>query len=154
MELCSSPCHQSVISQTILKTMLETNWGELMVVNKVLRQWNPGCPAYAFSAKTWRLPCYPRAKNENAKPCSSTALSTSTLSFFIFYLLVGSNGVTLVRALSSYQFGLGSYPGVDALCGWVEFINGSLPRVERFFFLGFPLSSTDTNFLFQFNQEW
>ena len=59
---------------------------------------------------------------------------------------MGSNGVTLVRALSSYQCGLGSYPGVDALCGWVEFINGSLPRVERFFFLGFPLSSTDTNF--------
>ena len=39
-----------------------------------------------------------------------------------------------------------SYPGVDAIIRWVEFVVGSLPCSERFFFgySGFPLSLKPT----------
>lgn len=154
MELCSSSCHQSVISQTILKTMLETNWGELMVVNKVLRQWNPGCPAYAFSAKTGRLPCYPRAKMRTPSPFR--------VQHWVLRLWVSSSFICWWGAMVLHWWERS--PPTNLV--WVH-IPASMPCVaglnllmvlspasRGFFFLGFPLSSTDTNFLFQFNQEW
>ena len=45
----------------------------------------------------------------------------------------------------------GSIPGVDAICGFIKFVVGSLPCSERFSFRysGFPLSSkSSANFQF------
>ena len=58
----------------------------------------------------------------------------------------GSKGGVVVIALASHQCGPGSYPGVDAICAWVEFVVGSLLCSERFFSgcSGLPLSSKPT----------
>ena len=52
----------------------------------------------------------------------------------------------LLRQFASNQ--CGSNPGVDAICGLIEFVAGSLPSSERFF-SGFsgsaPLLKTNTS---------
>ena len=61
----------------------------------------------------------------------------------------------MVRALTSHQSDLGSNPGVNTICMWVEFVVGSLPFSERFSsgYSYFPLSSKNNIFKFQFNQD-
>ena len=51
---------------------------------------------------------------------------------------------TVVRALASHQYGLGSNPGVDAICGLsLLLVVSSLPCSKKFLsgYSGFPLSS-------------
>ena len=79
--------------------------------------------------------------------------STDYFDFEFLHLLFAGNGGTLVRALASHQFGLGSYPGVDALCGLSLVM--VLYLVSRgFFFLVFPLSINTSISKFQFDQGW
>ena len=79
--------------------------------------------------------------------------SNDYFDFEFLHLLFAGNGGTLVRALASNQFGLGSYPGVDALCGLSLVM--VLYLVSRgFFFLVFPLSINTSISKFQFDQEW
>ena len=54
--------------------------------------------------------------------------------------LWGRRDGTMVRALTSHQYGLGSIPRPGIM--WVEFAVGSRPCSERFFsgYSGFPLS--------------
>ena len=67
---------------------------------------------------------------------------------------LGSKGGTVVRVLTSHQCGLGSNPGVDAICGLSLLLVLSLAL--RGFFSGysdFPLSSKTNISKFQFDQE-
>ena len=66
----------------------------------------------------------------------------------------GARDGAVVRALASHQCGLGSNPGVDAICG-LSFVVGFLPCSERFFsgYSGFPVSSKPNSSKFQFDQE-
>ena len=66
---------------------------------------------------------------------------------------VGSKGGALVRALASHQCGLGSNPGVDAICGSSLLLVLSLAlRGFSLWVLRFPLSSKTYISKFQFNQ--
>ena len=68
---------------------------------------------------------------------------------------VRSKDGAVVRALTSHQSDLGSNPGVNTICMWVEFVVGSLLFSERFSsgYSYFPLSSKNNIFKFQFNQD-
>ena len=51
----------------------------------------------------------------------------------------------MLRQFASNQCGPGSNPGVDAICGLIEFVAGSLPSSERFFSGLAPLLKTNTS---------
>ena len=75
-------------------------------------------------------------------------------SVFILFLK-GSNGVAVVRTLSSHQCGPGSNLDVDAICGFsLLFVFSFAPRVFFTGYFDFPLSPKTTVFKFQFYQKW
>ena len=67
---------------------------------------------------------------------------------------MGSNGVAVVRALTSYQCGPGSNPGVDAICGLsLLLVLSFAPRGFSPGTLVFPSPQKTTFPKFQFDQE-
>ena len=77
--------------------------------------------------------------------------------FFVYQIKIWrARDGAVVRALTSHQCELGSNPGVDAICGLIKFVVGSLLCSEKFFSgysSGFPLSSKTNISKFQFDQE-
>ena len=81
--------------------------------------------------------------------------TTSSAVVFKLHPLWGARDGAVVRALASHQCGLGSNPGIDAICGFIcEFVVSPLLCSVRFFsgHSGFPLSSKTNIFKFQFDQ--
>ena len=76
--------------------------------------------------------------------------STDYFDFLHLLFAGGGNGGALVRALASHQFGLGSYPGVDALCG-MSLLMVLSPALRGFLV---RISILLKHQHFQFDQEW